>query len=85
MPGDTAGPGWCDQWGVLSIRLSRPVDLEPFCAFLRGVHVHAEQLDEVSVRASVPGAPTPLHERRELGGYVTTWNALNPGRRAELV
>ena len=70
---------------VLSIRLSRPVDLEPFCEFLHGVHVHAAPLDDRSVRASVPGAPTPLHERRELSGYVTTWNALNPGRRAEVV
>lgn len=70
---------------MLSIRLSRPIDLEPFCEFLRSVHVHAEALDDGSVRASVPGAPTPLHERRELSGYVTTWNALNPGRSAEVV
>jgi hypothetical protein len=74
-----------DDSVVLSIRLSRRVDLEPFCEFLRGVHVHAEPLDDCSVHASVPGAPTPLHERRELSGYVTTWNALNPGRRAEVV
>lgn len=75
----------CDHVCVLSIRLSRHVDLEPFCEFLRSVHVHAEPLGDGSVHASVPGAPTPLHERRELSGYVTTWNALNPGRRAEVV
>jgi hypothetical protein len=70
---------------VLSIRLSRPVDLDSFCEFLRAVHVHAEPAGDGSVLASVPGAPTPLHERRELAGYVTTWNALNPGRKAEVL
>jgi hypothetical protein len=70
---------------VLSIRLARPNDVEHFCEFLRGVHVHAEPVDDRVVRASVPGAPTALHERRELSGYVTTWNALNPGRPAEVV
>ena len=75
----------CDHKCVLSIRLSRPVDLDSFCAFLHAVHVHAEPADDGSVRASIPGASTPLHERREIAGYVTTWNALNPGRAVEVL
>jgi hypothetical protein len=70
---------------VLSIRLTPPADLERFCHFLGAVHVRVEAADDGTVSASVPGAPTPLHERRELAGYLTTWNALNPGHHAELV
>jgi len=47
--------------------------------------VNAEPADDGSVRASIPGASTPLHERREIAGYVTTWNALNPGRTVEVL
>jgi hypothetical protein len=37
------------------------------------------------VHAHVPNASSELHERRELKGYVVTWNALNPGRTATVI
>lgn len=71
---------------MLVISLSNPDDLEPLCDFLHAVHVTAEAADDgSSVNAGVPGALSPRHERRELAGYVTTWNALNPGRDARLL
>ena len=60
-------------------------DLDDFCAFFRAVHVHVAAGTPSTVHASIPGAPSELHERRELAGYVATWNALNPGRQATLV
>ena len=67
------------------LRLSEPADLARLCEFLRSAHVRADAATDDTVSASMPGAPTPLHERREIMGYVTTWNALNPGSVVELV
>ena len=66
------------------LRLSEPADLARVCDFLRGAHVDAHASGDDIVSASIPGAPTPLHERREITGYVTTWNALNPSSTLEL-
>lgn len=60
------------------LRILRPDDVHRFCDFLRAVHVRIDGIDGAVVTASLPGAPSDLHERREIGGYVTTWNALNP-------
>jgi hypothetical protein len=70
---------------VLRISLSGHDYLDAFCAFLREVNVETLHVDGAVVRAAVPGAVSDLHERRELAGYVTTWNALNPMRPAELL
>ena len=75
----------CDQETVLSIRLARPGDLEPFCDFLRDVQVRAEAGSDDVVRASISGAASPHHARRELVGYVRTWNALNPTSKVEVI
>jgi hypothetical protein len=53
--------------------------------FLRSVHLLVEQNDDGTLTASAPGARTPLHELREISGYVTTWNALNPQNPVTLV
>jgi hypothetical protein len=66
------------------MRINRAVDLERFCDFLRAVHVLVHEVEGAIVSASVPGAASALHERREMSGYVTTWNALNPGSLVEL-
>lgn len=66
------------------LRIHRAADVERFCDFLRAVHVRVEQIEGALVSASVPGAPSAMHERREMSGYVTTWNALNPGSVVEL-
>jgi hypothetical protein len=69
---------------VLTISLTSRADADAFCAFLHAVHVAVVQIDGTSVTASVPGAHSELHERRELTGYVVTWNALHPGQTATL-
>jgi len=69
---------------VHRLRINRAVDIERFCEFLRAVHVLVHEIEGAIVSASVPGAPSALHERREMSGYVTTWNALNPGSVVEL-
>jgi hypothetical protein len=66
------------------MRISRHLDVERFCDFLQAVHVRVHEVDGAIISASVPGAPSALHERREMFGYVTTWNALNPGSVVEL-
>jgi hypothetical protein len=45
---------------------------------LRSVHLNVDENADGTLTVTAPGARTPLHERREVGGYVTTWNALNP-------
>ena len=61
------------------LRLAHPTDLDRVCAFLRSVRLHVGVNEDGTITVTAPGARTPLHERREIGGYVTTWNALNPG------
>ncbi len=58
--------------------------LEALLDFLRAVQVHVLDVRGAAVKVELPGAPSPLHEHRELAGYVTTWNALNAAH-AELV
>ena len=67
---------------MLTISLRCQADTDDFCAFLRAVHVAVLNAEGTTVTASVPGANSELHERRELSGYVVTWNALHPGHVA---
>jgi hypothetical protein len=69
---------------VHRLRIFRPDDVERFCDFLRAVQVHVDAVENAIVTASLPGAPSDLHERREIDGYVTTWNALNPTSYVEI-
>jgi hypothetical protein len=66
------------------LRILRPGDIDRFCDFLRAVQVRVDAVDELIVTASLPGAPSDLHERREIDGYVRTWNALNPTSYVEI-
>jgi hypothetical protein len=70
---------------VYVLHVSHPKDLDRVCVFLRSVHLLVEENEDGTITARAPGAPTDLHERREIGGYVTTWNALNPGSPVTLV
>ncbi len=68
------------------ICVSTPAHVDALRHFLRAVRVEATRTDEPRVlEATVPGSPTPTHECRELQGYLATWNALNPGKDAQLV
>ena len=66
------------------LRLLRPDDADRFCDFLRAVQVSVDAIEGEVVLASLPGAPSELHERREIAGYITTWNALNPASTVEI-
>jgi hypothetical protein len=70
---------------VYVLHVTHPNDLERVCLFLRSVHLHVQPNDDGTITATAPGARTPLHEKREIGGYVTTWNALNPASPIRLV
>jgi hypothetical protein len=67
-----------DGSGVYVLHISHASDLDRVCLFLRTVHISVEVNEDGTIAATAPGARTPLHERREIAGYVTTWNALNP-------
>jgi hypothetical protein len=70
---------------VYVLHVSHPNDLVRVCVFLRGVQLHVQENENGTITATAPGARSPLHERREINGYVTTWNALNPASPIRLV
>ena len=78
-------PAQHDGTSVHLLRCSNPNDLQPIVDFLRSVHVDARQAGVGAVSVSVPGALSELHERREISGYLTTWNVLNPHSPIQLV
>ena len=67
------------------LHLAHSEDLDRVCLFLRSVQVAVQQNADGTLSATAPGARTPLHERREIGGYVSTWNALNPSSPITMV
>lgn len=73
-----------DQEWVYLLRITDSQDLERVRDFLTNAHVSVRDHDDGVIRVSIAGAPTPAHERREITGYVTTWNALNPRSPVEL-
>lgn len=73
-----------DAASVFILRLSDPNDLDRVCSFLRSVQLQVRVNDDGTITVNAPGARTALHERREIGGYVTTWNALNPASQIGL-
>jgi hypothetical protein len=60
-------------------------DVPGVCDFLARSHIATRVEDDSTVRANATGALSPAHERREIAGYVVTWNALNPGRQVHLL
>jgi hypothetical protein len=74
-----------DAGGVYVLHMTHPDDFDRVCEFLRRVHIAVRDNGNGTVTVGAPGAPTPLHERREINGYVTTWNALNPAHPIRLV
>jgi hypothetical protein len=74
-----------DAAGVYVLHMTHPNDFDRVCSFLRSVHIDLRDNGNGTITVSAPGAPTPLHERREINGYVTTWNALNPAHPIRLV
>jgi hypothetical protein len=66
------------------LRVTRPKDLDRVCLFLRAARVDTRARDDATLTVSIPEAQTDLHERRELAGYIATWNALNPASHVEL-
>ncbi|HEY8776244.1 MAG TPA: hypothetical protein VIM33_07150 [Gaiellaceae bacterium] len=66
------------------IRHAVAEDLDQLREFMRNRRIRV-RAEDGTVRVSVPDAPTPMHERRELTGCVATWNALNPDSQIDLV
>jgi hypothetical protein len=62
---------------VYVLHLPDPDDVGHVCDFLRRVRVDVVVRPDRTVNAAISAAPTPLHELRELTGYVATWNALD--------
>jgi hypothetical protein len=69
------------MWNVV---VDQPADVEALLDFLTAVHVRVLGVDGLVISVALPGAPSAHHEYREIAGYVTTWNALNPSQRAAL-
>jgi hypothetical protein len=67
------------------LHVSRARDLDRVCLFLRSVQLQVDVNEDGTINVAAPGARTPLHERREIDGYVTTWNALNPSSPIRMV
>jgi hypothetical protein len=74
-----------DAAGVYLLHLTHLDDFDRVCDFLRSVQLVVRDNGNGTITVNAPGAPTPLHERREINGYVTTWNALNPAHPIRLV
>jgi len=74
-----------DATCVYVLHVSRPNDLDRVCAFLRSVQLDVDENADGTLTVTAPGSRTSLHERREVSGYVTTWNALNPANPIRLV
>jgi hypothetical protein len=70
---------------VYIVHVSDPKDLDRVCVFLRSVHLAVQANADGTIGVAAPGARTPMHEQREIGGYVTTWNALNPSHSITMV
>lgn len=66
------------------LHVSHPNDLDRVCVFLRSVNLDVDENEDGTITVTAPGAQTPVHERREVNGSVTTWNALNPASPIEL-
>jgi len=60
------------------IRSANQQCLERVRQFLRDAHVRVDDGAGLDLQVSIPGAVSAQHERREIDGYVRTWNALNP-------
>jgi hypothetical protein len=67
------------------LRVADPDAVDRVCSFLTSVGVRWRSEGETILCLSVPGAPTPLHEHRELAGWIATWNALNPRSKTDLI
>lgn len=59
----------------MQIQIDRPERLDDLLAFLRSAGCIALRRDPLSVEALVPGAVSPLSERRELGAFLRSWEA----------
>jgi hypothetical protein len=70
---------------VYLLRVSDPDATARVCEFFRRAHVDVREQARGLLSASIPGAASSLHEWREITGYVTTWNALNPASPVELL
>jgi hypothetical protein len=59
----------------MQIQIDKADQLDDLLEFLRAGGCIALRRDHKSVEALVPGAASPLSERRELGAFLRSWEA----------
>jgi hypothetical protein len=67
------------------VRVPRDEDVDEFCSFLTAVGVRATAGPHGFITVRVPAAVTIEQEKRELEGYVSTWNALKDDAPVEVI
>ena len=69
----------------MRVRVSDPALLGDLQRYLRSAECVVEQSDDDALDVSMPRAPSDDQARREVDIYLQTWQAMNPGARAEIV
>jgi hypothetical protein len=69
----------------MKIRLDDPSSLEDLRDFLRRAGCLADPVGPDTLEVTVPRAPSPEQERRELEIYLAVWRARFPDAGADLV
>jgi hypothetical protein len=69
----------------MRVRASDPALLGDLQRYLRSAECVVEQSDDDTLDVSIPRAPSDEQARREVAIYLQTWQAMNPGARAEIV
>jgi hypothetical protein len=74
-----------DLSAAMRVRISDPALLGDLQRYLRAAECVVEQSDENALDIYVPQAPSEDQARREVAIYLQTWQAMNPGARADIV
>jgi hypothetical protein len=72
-------------FAAMRVRVSDPALLGDLQRYLRSAECVVEQSDDDAHDVSMPRAPSDDQARREVAIYPKTWQAMNPGARAEIV
>jgi hypothetical protein len=69
----------------MRVRISDPALLSDLQRYLRAAECVVEQSDDDALDIYMPRAPSDEQARREVGIYLQTRQAMNPGARADIV
>jgi hypothetical protein len=74
-----------DLSAAMRVRISDPALLGDLQRYLRSAECVVEQSEDDALDIYVPHAPSDDQARREVAIYLKTWQAMNPGARADIV